>query len=278
MAAPNPADPVHPHPVEADVTAPRNQPAGESPMQAVFVSMSGMGASEHDTHPPGATADSVAAGHEPDRFNVKTILYVPLLVAVTVVVGFTIITTLFVTIVRKASPNGNTDPQSQTEAQKPINERFARISSTDPNAAIHQPRLEYLKQVDNGPDGKDPPHYRSKRPIEYAGATYEIRPEDLRPQNYIDPSKHRKILIETGYVDRDKKIVSIPIADAMELLVNGHKLPTRKVQSDRGVNEGTVNHPEVSDGRAKLSNAGRGGPSMPVAVTTPAKPADKPAH
>ena len=262
MDALNPSDPPRP--------TPPVQPAQEQPLNVLFASMSGMGASEHDTHPPGATAESVQAGHEPDRFNARAILYVPLLIVVTVLVAFGIITTLFLTIVRKAEPNANTDPQAAAIGTLPINERFARISSTDPKAAVPQPRLEYIKQVENSPT--DPTHYRSKRPIEYAGATYEIRPEDLRPQNFIDPTRHRKILIETGYVDSDKKIASIPIADAMALLIDGHKLPSRKGGQNE-LDKGMLANTTPSDLRAKISNSGRGGPSMPVAVKSEVKPA-----
>ncbi len=258
MAAMNPSDPPRPA-----------QPAPDPSLNVLFASMSGMGADEHGTHPPGATVESVQAGHEPDRFNARAILYVPLLIVCTVIVGFTIVTTLFATVVRKAEPNANTDVQAAAVGTLPINERFARISSTDPNAAVAQPRLEYFKQVESSPT--DPAHYRSKRPIAVPGATYEIRPEDLRPQNFIDPTRHRKILIETGYVDKDKKIASIPIADAMELILKAHKLPVRK--GDAVKDKDNLAYTTVNDGKAKLSNSGRGGPSMPVAVKTEVKPA-----
>ena len=270
MAAMNPSDP--PRPPEAEPTA--GPPSQGNTLNAVFASMSGMGADEHGTLPPGARAESVQAGHEPDRFNAKAILYVPLLIVVTVVFAFGIITTLFVTVVRKAEPNGNTDPQAAAISMQPINERFARISSTDPAAAIPQPRLEYMKQVEDSP--KDPTHYRSKRPIEAAGATYEIYPEDLRPGRFIDPTRHRKILIETGYVDKAKKVASIPIADAMALLIDGHKLPTRK-DGKNEADKGMLANTTASDLRAKLSNSGRGGPSMPPAVKPEEKPAPAPA-
>jgi len=265
MDALNPSDPPRPSGPETPAAAPH-----DNALNAVFVAMSGMGADEHGTLPPGARVESVQAGHEPDRFNAKTILYVPLLVALVALVGFGVITTMFLTIVRKAEPNGNTDPQAAAIGQLPINERFARISSTDPKAAIPQPRLEYIRQVENSP--KDPTNYRSKQPIEYPGNTYEIRPEDLRAANFIDPTRKRKILIETNYTDKAKTVASIPIADAMAMLIKDHKLPTRK----NGVNEadkGMLANTTASDLRAKLSNSGRGGPSMPAAVKTEEKPA-----
>ncbi len=264
MDALNPSDPPRP-PDESGTPA---APFKDNALNVVFASMSGMGADEHGTLPPGAAAKSVQAGHEPDRFNARAILYVPLLVVLTALFAFGTITTLFLTMVRKAEPNANTDPQAAAITSLPINERFARISSTDPAAAIAQPRLEYMKQV----DPSDPSHYRSKRPIEYRGATYEIYPEDLRPDRFIDPTQHRKILIETGYADKAKQVAYIPIADAMKMVVDGHRLPTRKDgknESDKGMLANTT----PSDLRAKLSNSGRGGPSMPAAVKVEEKPA-----
>lgn len=263
MDALNPSDPPRP----ADQSGPA---APDNALNVVFASMSGMGADEHGTHPPGAAVQSVQAGHEPDRFNARAILYVPLLVTLTALFAFAIITTLFLTIVRKAEPNASTDPQTAAITQQPLNERFARISSTDPLAVVPQPRLEYLKQVENSPT--DPAHYRSKRPIEHRGATYEIYPEDLRPERFIDPTQHRKILIETGYADKAKQVAYIPIADAMKMVIDGHRLPTRK-DGKNEADKGMLANTTPSDLRAKLSNSGRGGPSMPAAVKVEAKPA-----
>ena len=264
MDAMNPSDP--PRPLDAP-----GAPVKDNALNVVFASMSGMGADEHGTHPPGAAAQSVQAGHEPDRFNARAILYVPLLVVLTALFAFGTITTLFLTIVRKAEPNANTDPQTAAISQLPQNERFARISSTDPAAVVPQPRLEYLKQVENSPT--DPGHYRSKRPLqEYRGATYEIYPEDLRPDRFIDPTQHRKILIETGFADKAKQIAYIPIADAMKMVVDGHRLPTRK-DGKNEADKGMLANTTPSDLRAKLSNSGRGGPSMPAAVKVEEKPA-----
>ena len=262
MANPNPSDP-------AKVDA-RGDVKSDRPANVVFTSMAGMGADEHDTHPPGATAQSVEAGHEPDRFNVKPILYIPALVAVTVLVAFGVITAIFATVVGDAEPDANTSAQSAAIASQPLDDRMARISSSDPNAPVNQPRLEYMKQVANTPG--DPPYYRSKLPVKRDGQTYEIYPQDLRPGDFIDPTLHRKILIETGYVDKDKGIAFVPIADAMAMLIGRKMLPTRQADAAKDVD--TVTHTVISTDRAKLSNAGRGGPSMPAAVKKDGKAAD----
>ena len=211
----------------------------------------------HDTHPPGADAQSVRAGHEPDEFRTRTPLYVPMLVVGTVVSVFTIITVLFGYLVYapggKPIRDGNANQAGAESSKQDINTRFGTISSTDREAPTKAPRLEYLKQTaTEGPN--DPPYLRSKRPVESVGQTWEIRPEDLRPENFIDPLLKRKILIEAGYLDPDKKLAHIPIAEAMELLTTSKKLPVRK---------DALPLARTNDGRAKISNGGRTGLSQP---------------
>ncbi len=265
MADPNPSDPR-----KAD--APRAVPS-EHPANVVFSSMAGMGADEHDTHPPGAAPQSVEAGHEPDRFNVKPILYFAALIVTIMLTGFAVVTTLFATITGDEKPNANTSEQSAAIAAEPLDQRMARISSTDASAEFHQPRLEFVRQVQNTPS--DPPYYRSKLPVPYPGQSYEIYPQDLRAENFIDPTKRRKILIETGYIDKEKGVAFVPIADAMAMILAQKKLPTRKADAKTDID--TVNHTVISVDRAKLSNAGRGGPSMPSAVKKDEKkPAGEP--
>ena len=229
----------------------------------VLIAASGMGADEHDSGPAGAAPDAVMAGHEADRFRVKPILYVPLFVAFLVIGAIGIVSAIFFTMVERqdkpSAADTSRNPLAAADANKNINERFSRISSSDPAAAVAQPRLEYLKLTDNS----DPAYYRSKLPSDATINTYEIRPEDLRPENFIDPTSRRKILIETAWVGTDKKFASIPIADAIKAVVAGKKLLTRK-DAPKAV--------LVSDEKAKLSNGGRGGPSMPkVEVKTELK-------
>lgn len=231
-----------------------HHPSGDGALGKVLVAASGMGADEHDSGPPGATPDAVKAGHEADRFRVKPILYVPLLVSFTVIGAIAIISAIFFTMVERqdkpSEPDMSRSPMAAADANMNMNDRFARISSTDPKAAVPQPRLEYLKMTDM----KDPAYYRSKLPMDMPTNTYEIRPEDLRPENFIDPTLRRKILIESAWIGNDKKFASIPIAEAIKAVIAGKKLPTRKDATKAVL---------VSDDKAKLSNGGRGGPSMP---------------
>jgi len=246
---------------------------GSSAFAEAIVSMSGASLDPHDIQPPGADKQSIQAGHEADRFRVRTVLYVPILLVVSALLAFVIVTVLFNSLVQKPDRDGANLAANAT-AGKPLNARFAQISSTDPNAAVKQPRLEYLKQTEESGAKEDPAYMRSKRPVEANGATWEIRPEDLRPDNFVDPTLHRKILIETGWVaESQKKLAHIPIAEAMATVVANKKLPVRK---------DPVQVAATTADKAKLSNAGRGGLATPAAVTTPVaavkKDDSKPPH
>jgi hypothetical protein len=233
------------------------------PKKVVVVSLSGASHSEHDTDIPGAERDSVRAGHESDKFQVKSILAVPALLVAIVILAFGIVTALFVTQYHRFIPEtSGFNPQSadlntkladdgKTRVDRDINDRLARFGSTapkdvpgQPGTAVPQPRLEYLKQT--APD--DPAFERSKRPVESPTNTYEIRPEDLRPNNYVDPVSKEKVLVSYGWVDPDRKVARIPIAEAMKQVLASKKLKARKDPLPR---------PDTSIHTPTLSNGGQ---------------------
>ena len=203
----------------------------------------------HDTEPAGAAEDSIKAGHEPDRFQVRSVLYVPLLLVTFVLIAFGIVTVTFDYLTVKPPMDVDANKLAATESQKSLNERFAAISSTDPNARVKQPRLEYLKQTAGADNPNDPPFYRSKRPIPAVGATWELYPEDLRPGNFVDPTTHEKILINAGFYSNKKELAHIPIAEAMEVMLKEKKYP---------VKPGTKPISQTSVGRPDLSDSGEG--------------------
>ena len=257
-----------------------NKP-GTSAFAEALVSMSGASMDPHDIHPPGADQKSIQAGHEPDRFRIRTVLYVPILLVVSALAAFTVVTVTFKSLVRKSDGDPAANQESAAVAGRTLNERFARTSSTDPNAAVKQPRLEYLKQTETDGPKDDPAYMRSKRPVEADGATWELRPEDLRPARFVDPTLHRKILVETGWFPgSQKKAAHIPIAEAMKVLAPDPHHPEAgpieaKAAADAAkkwlpVRKDPIKIAATTDGKAKMSNAGRGGLATPVAGTTPA--------
>lgn len=239
----------------------------DKPIVQMLVSMTGASAPEHETEPPGADKQSVAVGHEPDRFQVKGILYVPAAVVGLLVFAYLVITGLFGFLTsRNAKQDAAANPVTKAINDQSINERFGRISSTDINAPVKQPRLEMLRET-KAPETKEDPRFsRSKQAIETPGVNPpEIRPEDLRPENYVDPTFKAKVLVEGGAVGpAGSGLVRIPIADAIKFLAidaKGHShalmdqyVPTRK---------DAVKLPKTTADRSKLSNGGYGGPSAP---------------
>lgn len=241
---------------------------GDSPLVQLMVSMSGASGAEHETEPPGASPTSLQAGHEPDRFDVRGILYVPLFVVVVVGIAYVLVTSVFSGFVHKDDPTKAKNPYGAEQNQAAINERVGRISSTSPKAldgmpdtAVPQPRLEGLRQTGRDGPGDDPPHIRSKRPVG-EGNSPEYRPEDLRPENYTDPATGKRVLVEY-HMDPKTKTAVVPIDVAMKAVAAPGKLPTKKGPDGKPV-EGP---PATSDGKAKPSNAGRGQP--PTAVPAP---------
>lgn len=255
------------------------------PKKVVIVSMSGASHSEHDTDIPGAERDSVRAGHEPDRFAAKAILAVPALLTLVVLTAFGVVTFLYRTGYTRfhPAPAGGFNPQAvafnttlaadgKERIDRDVSSRVSRISSTAPKdvnglpgTAVPQPRLEYLKET--APESKDDPAYlRTKRPIETPSNTYEIRPEDLRPDNYADPETKVKMLATYGWLDTNKKVARIPINDAIKMVIAGKKLPARK---------DAVPSPTSTTYAPTLAN---GGVPPQRKVIQPAPPTDNKSH
>jgi len=205
----------------------------ESPMTALWVSMTGASAGDHHESPPGMDTKSTKVGHEPDKFDVRSIIYVPIAVILTLIVTYALVQTVITYLI-----GASTD---SIVTRTPMNERFERISSTEAKTSVNeknptrtldgvtQPRLEWFRLSDNVRPGEtepDPEYMRSFRPLP-KGNSPEIYPEDLRAENYVDPATHMKPLVETKWLKPGEK-AQIPIADAMALLLEKNKLPTKK--------------------------------------------------
>ena len=251
---------------------------GDSPLVQVMVSMSGAAAPEHETSPPGADATSVRAGHEPDAFGVKGILYVPALVAATLVAAYVFVTVVF-NLIRNPAPAAGSNPQVVALNDQPFNDRAGRISSTEPKpvegkpgTAVAQPRLEYIREQAGDAKNNDPNYYRSKRALQEHNSP-EIRPEDLRAENYVDPATGKKVLAEYGFVGDKKDVVRVPIDAAIKMVGDGKlKLPVRK---------DPVKLSDTTDAAAKFSNGGRSpsvGGTNPKDVAPHNEPSGKAGH
>ena len=231
---------------------------GENPIVQLMVSMSGAGGSEHESEPPGASPVSFKAGHEPDQFQVKGILYVPIFVVIVLIVTYVVVSGTFFKLLEVEKPLVRPGAYEKTvqENEEFVDKRFGRISSSDPNAPVKEPRLEYLRPPEEKETPDDRAFVRSKLP---KGTGLEIRPEDLRPGNYVDPTLHRKVLDEYQWVVPNK-VARIKIEDA--IVLTAKTLPIRK---------DPVRLNKTED-RAKASNGGHGGANS-TNQTPPAPPA-----
>jgi hypothetical protein len=267
---------------------------GPTPMGNLWMAMTGASAAgHHHEEVPGVDAQAAKVGHEPDQFNARTIVYVPVVVAITLVVTYLIVQGAFAFVNGKEAQQkveettDSTDPaviariQKENETRvKDWNDRSARIRNwqADPLAkstpgeqtlpAVPQPQLEYNRQVDltrkdaNGNVVTDPPFVRSFRPtaVQAKRNAPEIYPESLRPENFIDPDTETKLLGESAWVKgHEGKLATVAIGEMIHLVVHDEYKGVLKVaEKPATVHPGTL-------GKAKLSTGGVTAP-LPAAV------------
>ena len=217
------------------------------------------------------TGPTHGLAYEPDQFAVKTILVVPAAVIATAFVAFVVTWIAFATIFdpRKNNPEA-TIRVAEERNGAPMNERFGRISSTDPNAEVPQPRLEGLQQKqvyykDGNPENKDPSNlitseYITTQPTA-RGNSPRIHAEDLLPGKVRELTTYGQNP-ETG-------VARMPVDKAIELAAGGGLL-----QAQPGARPLDL---EPAPDRPKESNGGHGRTPEPTSPAPSAKkgPDDK---
>lgn len=174
----------------------------------------------HDLPPNNdVNPESIKLGHEPDKINARTILYVPIALVITFALAYFTVT-LIINYMRAPSTE---KPANELAAkhnktlfnQRQLNERLGEISSTDKNAAVKAPRLEGLQELNSD----RPPFMISSLPTE-KGNSPAYHPEDLRTTSELA----RKLGLQSYlWKDKDKSLIRIPIAEALKLLGEGAK-------------------------------------------------------
>jgi len=222
-----------------------------------------------DFVPAGPTHD---LGYEPDKFAVKTILVVPVAVLVTMFVVFVITTLIFGNIF---APKATViKPESEAGAAEngaPLNERLSRMSSSDPNARVLQPRLEGMQQKrvyykDGNPENKDPSNIITSEMITTQptakGNPPRVHADDLRPENVAATAK--------GSTDPQTGAVrSIPVDRAIELAGDPKNADWARALPAR---EGALPLDlDANWDRPKESNGGNARPPAPTPPTPPKK-------
>lgn len=175
-----------------------------------------------DFVPTGPTHD---LGYEPDRFAVKTILAVPAAVIGTGVLAFIITTLIFGKFF--APKEIVIRPESEAGAKlggAPIDDRLARISSTDPNAKHLQPRLEglverrvYAKDGQYNPDGT-PKNTDPSNLITGEMITTQPTPKGNSPRYHADDLRpERTPAVASPKTDPAAGVNRVPVDRAIEL-------------------------------------------------------------
>ena len=206
-----------------------SKPKDDKSMQKMAVSLSGASADPHDTDPPGADETNVRAGHEPDKFDVRAILYVPAGVVVVLIVTYLIVTVVFETI-RTPWTTPEATPQQIAEGQKPLNEKLNEISSRREDAKVKQPILEGMRISPS--QGERPDQMIQKQQIDKGNAnSFAYDPQYLRPENYYDPHTKNKPLIQSRTIDMDGVTVrQMPIDEAMKQTAKSLKVGENSVK------------------------------------------------
>ena len=178
----------------------------DSAAATIWMAVSGASANDHHEAAPGVDGTSKQVGHEPDRFNATTIWFVPVLVAVTMLMVYGVVQGVFSLFV------------GTTAEQKDIpnyNDRVTRIATTDAKPvkdglpAVAQPRLEFVQKMDltrndvNGNIVTDPPYMRSFKRTP-TGNSPEIYPEDLRAEHFVDPTSKTNALVDASWATRKR--------------------------------------------------------------------------
>ena len=223
----------------------------------LWMSMTGASAGDHHEEQPGFDAASKQVGHEPDQFSAKTIVFVPILVAIALVLVYAVVqgTFLFVT---GTSAQQKDDPNWNERAGRIATYEAEAIppkagSSAKPEDPVPQARLEYIREIDlsrkdvNGNTVTDPPYLRSFASTP-TGNSPEIYPEDLRAENYVDPTTRTRPLAEASWVSKDKNVATIPIDEAIHLVAHDAKYKLKVSATPATPALGTQGKPKMSSG------------------------------
>ena len=209
--------------------------------------------------------------YEPDKFAVKTILVVPGVVIATMVVVFIITDLIFGAFF--APKHTVIPPQSEAGAAEnsaPLNDRIDRISSTNPNARVLQPRLEGIqkKQVygkaGHDPKSGDPSHIVTSEMITTQptkeGNSPRYRAEDLRPDRVAATAKPAS--------DPQAGVTRVSVDEAIRMATDSTNAAWSKALPAR---EGALELDMDSTYRPKESNGGNPRHPAPAEPTKPKK-------
>ena len=140
---------------------------------------------------------------------------------------------------------GPTRRRPAARAARPYNERVADDQLAGPErrgqaapAGVDADGRDAKPRTSRSTTGRCGPRTRGTRP--------EIRPEDLRPENFVDWNTGEKPLVDYKWVDQGKGVARIPVSEAIKILARRRSCrPSRGTRSAR-----RASTPRLSNGGA----------------------------
>lgn len=171
-----------------------------------------------DTVPTEQMKASVERGHESDTIAVKPILWVGVVIALTCAFAYLVVTVLVPWTLSDEPPAAGNVLRQEKNARS-LEEQFADISSTEPDAAVKAPRLEGLQISE---PGLGQPNVRPQVPDKNNPDNPKFyHPEDLMPG--VFPGLQKAEWKEEG------KTAEVPILDAIKAYAKDEKMfPVQK--------------------------------------------------
>jgi hypothetical protein len=222
-------------------TEPHGEKPAGAPSPVIHVESVGTGTDSHGEFRLAGPSHDFS--YEPDKFAVKTILAVPAAVLFTGIFAFVLTYLLFDFIFDPKIQEKPEDPEAAKRNAAPINDRFARTSSTDPNAEFKQPRLEGLQQTET--------HDRDGYTLNAEMTTTRPKKEGNPPRYHADDLRPERIPeLSTPGKDPVTGATRIPVDEAIAQLIRGDHLKAREGAAPLDIH--------ANPDRPKESNGGTG--------------------
>lgn len=214
-------------------------------------------ATSHGSEPFVPSGPTHNKGYEPDQFGVKTILAVPAAVISTAVIAFVITWVIFGNLFDPRYDNPPADvPVAGERNAVPLNDRLARISSTDPAAEVNAPRLEGMKRTEVIYRDGDPKNTDVNNVISAQMTTTKPLAKGNPPQYHAEDLRAERSPVLTKSGPGEGGVTRITIDQAIGKLAAGGAAKTADWDYPKESNGGTGSKPAG----AKATPAKAGGP------------------